>query len=133
MDVWMWDNAMVSPTGEKYQHYYDVQTVNREIYDIGKMLFTGKSEAVFHIGTGEAAGEPFAGYGPIKEVEGAQAVIGFFDNGYIYLVNYNFLEERTFTLASEGELLGYEDGKFVSLGSACMVTLPAGGAKLLKV
>ncbi len=132
-DVWMWDNAMVSPTGEKYQHYYDVQTVNREIYDIGKMLFTGKSEAVFHIGTGEAAGEPFAGYGPIKEVEGAQAVIGFFDNGYVYLVNYNFLEERTFTLASEKELLGYEDGKFVSLGSACTVTLPAGGAKLLKV
>ena len=93
----------------------------------------GKSDAVFHIGTDEAAGEPFAGYGAIKEVDGEQGVIGFFDNGYVYLVNYNYLEERTFTITSEKELLGYEDGQFISLGSVCTVTLPAGGAKLLRI
>lgn len=130
MDFWKWDNAMINWTGEKYQHYYDVQTVNREIYDIGKLLFAGKSDAVFHILTGEAAGTPFTGYGAIKEVDGEQGVIGFFDNGYVYLVNYNYLEERTFTITSEKVLFGYEDGKFISLGSVCTVTLPAGGAKL---
>ena len=133
MDFWKWDNSMINWTGEKYQHYYDVQAVNREIYDIGELLFTGKSDAVFHMGTDEAAGEPFAGYGAIKAIDGEQGVIGFFDNGYVYLVNYNYVEERTFTITSEKELFGYEDGQFVSLGHVCTVTLPAGGAKLFRI
>lgn len=133
MDFWKWDNAMINWRGEKFQHYYDAQTVNREIYNIGKILFTGKSEAVFHIGTDEAEGEPFFGYGAIKKIEGQQGVIGFFDHGYVYLVNYSYLEERTFTVTSEKELFGYENGQFFSLGSVCTVTLPAGGAKLLRI
>ncbi len=132
-DVWMWDNAMVSPKGEKYQHYYDVQAVNREIYDIGTLLFEVKSEAVFHIGTEEVAGVPFDGYGAIKKIEGSPGVVGFFENGYVYLVNYDFIEETTFSLTSEKPLFVYEDGQFRSLGHDCTVTLSAGGAKLLKI
>lgn len=131
-DVWMWDNAMIDPEGEKYQHYYDVQTVNKEIFDIGKKLFPHKSEAVFQIETGEN-GEAFCGYGPLQKMDGTQGVIGFFENGYVYLVNYNYLEERSFTLHAEKEILEYEKEEWISHETGWTVTLPAGGAVLLRI
>ncbi len=131
-EVWLWDNAMVNLQGEKYPHYYDVQTLNQEIYDMGALLFGTKSEAVFHVDTDEEAGQLFEGYGSVKKITGGQAVIGFFENGYIYMVNYNFLEEATLSIESDKPLLQYMDGMFHSMEGKCVVTLPAGGAVLLK-
>ena len=60
-------------------------------------------------------------------------MIGFFENGYVYLVNYNYLEERSFTLHAEKDILEYKEGTFISHGNCCTVTLLAGGAVLLQI
>lgn len=133
MDVWMWDNAIIGPEGEKYPHYYDVQTVNQEVYEIGKKLFDTDAKAVFHIGTEQEAGQEFAGYQSMKCIEGGRGVVGFFDDGSVYLVNYDFIEEATFQLEADSEIAVYEDGQYKTAGTSCSVTLPAGGAKLLKL
>ena len=132
-DFWKWDNAMCNGKGEKYQHYYDVQSVNQEIHSIGTILFSHKSEAVFHIGTGENAVRQFEGYGPITSISGEHGVIGFFEDGYIYLVNHDFIYERTFTITANQELARYENDEFISCGNKFTITLSAGAGALLKL
>lgn len=119
--------------GKKYQHYYDVQRINQEIHSIGAILFAHKSEVVFHIGTGENAVRQFEGYGPITNISGEHGVIGFFEDGYIYLVNHDFIYERTFTITANQELARYENDEFISCGKKITITLSAGAGTLLKL
>ena len=127
-----WNNSMCDAEGNKFQHYYDVQAINKEIHEIGEMLFETKSAEVFHIGELMKGTVAFEGYGPIAKVDGENGVIGFFDNGYIYLVNRNFESENTFTIYGENEIFIYKDGSFHSCGKKHTVTLRAGEAILLK-
>lgn len=133
MDVWMWDNSVIGPNGEKYPHYYDVQTVNQEVYEIGTCLFDATVEAVFHMDTDQESGIAFRGYRAMKKLEGGKGVVGFFDNGYVYLVNYDFVNEATYSMEAETELSVYEDGQFRVVGNTHTLKIPAGGAALLKM
>lgn len=126
-----WDNAMCDTKGNKYQHYYDVQAINKEIHSIGEMLFETTSKEVFHIGELQKGTVAFEGYGNITKVEGDNAVIGFFENGYVYLVNRDFKHENTFTIYADKEMSVYKDGTFETCGNTYTVTLGAGAAVLL--
>ena len=129
---WLWDNAMCDREGNKYQHYYDVQAVNKLILPIGKMLFETKSKAVFHVGKQEKGTTPFTRYEHVKEIVGDNAVVGFFEDGSVYLVNRDFVNENTLTICADKEFVIYENGDFVSTGKNKTITLSAGAAVLLK-
>ena len=127
-----WNNSMCDTKGNKYQHYYDVQTINKQIHSIGEMLFETESTEVFHIGELPKGTTCFVGYGAITKIDGDNAVIGFFENGYIYLVNRDFKKENTLTIHADKELSIYKNGTFESCGNKYTVTLNAGEAVLLK-
>lgn len=131
-DFWTWDKAMCDREGNKYQHYYDVQRVNREIYDIGKILFETKSEKIFHIGTSEKGTVPFEGYGAIQAIQGERGVVGFFEDGHIYLVNHDYNEERTFAFVTDSNLLEYRGGEYVPCDDMHVCLKPAEG-RLFKI
>jgi hypothetical protein len=122
---------MCNRNGERTQHWYDVQAINRRIQPIGKLLFDTKSSAVFHIGKPEAGAHPFEGYGKIRSIEGENAVIGFFENGLIYLVNRDYQHEKTLVLSASGKLTRFTDNAFVPCSET--ITLSAGDAVLLRI
>lgn len=130
-DFWRWTNAMCDRDGNRNQHWYDVQSINNRILPIGKLLFDTKSSAVFHIGTPEAGAKRFDGYGKIHSIEGERAVIGFFENGLIYLVNRDYQNENTLKLSADGKLQRFDGSNFISCEKT--LTLPAGEGVLLKM
>ena len=132
-DHWQWTNAMCDLEGNKLQHWYDVQKINATVAPIGRHLFNTKTEAVFHINTNEAGTKAFEGYGVVTSVEGNNGVIGFFEDGSVYLVNCDFLNKNTFTLHSNTDISVFADNHFVfSDKKDITFELEAGEAVLLK-
>ena len=129
-DHWQWTNAMCDTEGRKMQHYYDVQSINREIRPVGEYLFRRTSEAVYHLGA-EAGTVPFTSHGPVSAIEGDCGVIGCFDDGSLYLVNRDFTNSRTFTIRSDVPLTAMKEGVFTDLPDPA-VTLGPGEGILIK-
>ncbi len=132
-DHWQWTNAMCDTEGSKMQHWYDVRDINADIAPAGRRLFNTKSEAVFHIGEPEAGATKFESYGPITSIEGENGVIGFFEDGSMYLVNRDFIRDNTFTIHTDKPLSVLSDDRFIPIDD-CVITveLGAGEAVLLK-
>lgn len=130
-EFWTWDQSMCDREGNKYQHYYDAKSVNEHIYPIGQILFEHTSEAVFHLETGEKAVTEFAGYGDLEKIEGERGVIGFFQDGYVYIVNHDYRQERTYTLYSRRDMQIY-DGDFKPAGKEFAITVKPGDGCLLR-
>ncbi len=133
-DHWQWTNAMCDTEGNKMQHWYDVKEINADIAPAGRRLFNTKSEAVFHIGTPEPGAKKFESYGAITAIDGENGVIGFFEDGSIYLVNRDFIQDNTFTIHTDKPLSVLSDDRFIPVDD-CVITveLGAGEAVLLKV
>ena len=130
-DYWHWANAMCDPQGKKEQHYYDVQRINREIRPVGEYLFRRSCGAVFHIGQAEPGAESFTGYGSVKGIDGNCGVIGFFDDGSMYLVNRDYQNAQRFRLTTDAPLSVMRGGAFVEVNCPEFVLGP-GEAVLLK-
>lgn len=132
-DFWKWEKAMCDRKGNKYQHYYDVQRANKEIYEIGKKLFRTKSKEVFHIGTNEQGTREFEEYGNIQKINGERGVIGFFEDGHFYIVNHDYCNERDFEIVAAKNILLYENEQYIERGEKFIVNLKPGQGKLLKM
>ncbi len=132
-EFWKWEKAMCDRKGNKYQHYYDVQCVNKEIYEIGKVLFETKSEEVFHIGTNEIGTKAFDGYKDIQEIKGECGVVGFFEDGHVYIVNHDYINEREFEITATKDILEYKNEQYSDCGDKIVVKLKPGQGKLFKV
>lgn len=130
-EFWTWDKSMCDRKGNKFQHYYDAKEVNEQIYPIGQILFEHISEAVFHLGTGVNAVEEFESYGDMEKIEGEHGVIGFFKDGYAYLVNHDYKQERTYKLYAKTGM-EYYDGEFHAIGKEFTVTIKPGGGCLFR-
>ncbi len=130
---WQWANAMCDTEGNKMQHWYDVKAVNAAIAPAGRRLFNTKSEAVFHIGTPQDSAKRFEGYGAVSAIDGENGVIGFFEDGSIYLVNRDFAERNTFVLHTDQPLSILSGDRFIPMvGNSITVELGAGEAVLCK-
>lgn len=128
---WQWTNAMCDTAGSKMQHYYDVQSINKEISPVGEYLFDRTSTAVYHIGTTEPGTTAFTSCGKVQGIDGDCGVIGVFDDGSMYLVNRDFLAPRTFRITADVPLTIMKDGVFVDMDSDT-ITLKAGEGALIK-
>ena len=131
-DHWQWTNAMCDTVGNKMQHYYDVKSINAEITPAGRYLFDKNSVAVFHIGDAEPGAEKFAGLGAISSIDGENGVIGFFDDGSVYLVNRDYLRENVFVLHTDRPFSVMQPDRAFADAESASVTLPAGAAILIK-
>ncbi len=128
---WQWTNAMCDTEGRKMQHYYDVQSINRDIKPVGDYLFNRTSVGVYHIGTPEAGAAKFTSCGKVQSIDGENGVLGVFDDGTMYLVNRNFLGENSFVFHTDAPLTVWKDGYFVDLADKT-ITLAPGEAVMLK-
>jgi hypothetical protein len=128
---WNWKNAMCDRKGKKERHYYDVQRINREVKPVGEYLFHQNCTAVFHIGEAEQGAEVFTAYGYVKGIKGKCGVVGFFDDGSIYLVNRDYQNTQNFQLLTDVPITVMRDGVFVDADSL-EFALDPGGAVLLK-
>ena len=146
-----WTNSCMNYLGEVYPHYYDVQKINKWLLPIGRELFDKMSTAVFHLG----ATIPFntvgyTPYGDLGEIDGDDAVIGFFDDESFMIVNKNYQDgaeyERKYTLkdhrggleyfdTDSGEWRSADGASFMSYdkNGCCVLTIAPAAALLLRV
>lgn len=146
-----WTNSCMNYLGEVYPHYYDVQKINKWLMPIGRELFDKMSTAVFHLGTTipfNTVG--YTPYGDLGEIDGDDAVIGFFDDESFMIVNKNYQDgaeyERQYTLKDHrggleyfdtdtGEWRSADGASFMSYNEngCCVLTIAPAAALLLRV
>jgi hypothetical protein len=125
---WQWTNAMCDTVGNKMQHYYDVQSINRTVRPVGEYLFDRTSTGVYHIGEiGEKGTAEFTSCGKVQSIEGDCGVIDIFDDGSMYLVNRDFLAQRTFTIRTDASLTVMKDGVFTDQADSTFTLDPGEG------
>ena len=141
-----WKNGAISVTGEKTQHYYDIQKLNKELQIMGDVLVDRNTTAVFHTEAKTiivkdapedeeyVVGPEFAGYGTIEEIISPAAVVGFFEDDFMLIANEDFdnaidVEIKT---AIKLLILDKETGEWSELESKSF-SLEEGGAALIKI
>ncbi len=85
-----WSNAFADANGQIYQHYYEVQEINKWLLPLGRELFGKNSTAVFHAGSSslEKGCEKYKSYGDLGEIKSSTGcVIGFFNDGSFMITN----------------------------------------------
>lgn len=114
---WNWRNGCISCEGEKLQHYYDVQNVNREVHRYASYLEGRKSLSVSHYGEIDEKVTHFTG--KIAAAQPVQLTIGEFEGGYTAIANKNVLHAAEFTMEFDCpvEKLDIESNRFVPLES----------------
>lgn len=100
-----WSDACMDCTGKIYQHYYDVQEINKWLLPLGNQLFDKNSTAVFQVRTAgsalESGVEKYTSYGNLGEIgTDASVVIGFFNDESFMITNrmYNDTEKSRNTV-----------------------------------
>ncbi len=106
-----WSNACMDANGKIYQHYYDVQEINKWLLPLGTELFDKNSTAVFHFGSSslEAGCEKYTGYGDLGQIKGKSCVIGFFDDGSFMITNKAY-NAKSASAVNNIQLLDINDG-----------------------
>lgn len=138
------EGGAISVDGEKTEHYYNIQNVNRRLQIMGDVLVDRQSLAVFHIeqprvisedyGIDRIVGTKFEGYGSIDEIIVSDATIGFFEDNFMVITNKDFdnavdVEVKT---SSKLLILDCESGDWNELDSKSF-SLEAGNAALIKI
>ena len=87
--------------------YYAMKNVAPKILAHGNLLLPKKFEMVYHINTSEYLGAPkYIPFGDLGEIEGENAVIGFFDDGTFILTNNVFSTGAPMNTITIGEYNG---------------------------
>lgn len=129
-EVWNFENALCDH-GELTQHYYDVQKINAAIRPVGEYLFDRKSTEVFHVGKSELGTKLFEGFDGIKEIKSERPlVVGFFDDGSVYVVNADYRFETTVSVMADTRYEVMENQQFVPFAGSAV--LAAGEGMLLR-
>ena len=97
-------NSLISATGQKCQHYWDVQTINKAITPVGNRIAQTKSTAVFHVGEEPDDVTYFNGYGKIKDITGGRLTVGFFEDGTFVIANKDYDNDAEVTIQTEATL-----------------------------
>ena len=129
--VWHFRNGIISADGEKCEHYWDVQALNRKISPVGEKIAATRSAAVFHVGEEKERVSPFAGYGRISGITGGRLTVGFFEDGTFVAANKDFENGTEVTFETSAELRLFDGENFVPCGKT--ITLKAGEGAYLKL
>ena len=109
---------MISKEGERTEHYYMVQNINRELYPMGQQLIGKKSLGVFYTNTPpETLTKAFKGFGAVKSIEGDDVTVGFFEGNYALIVNRNTENNCEITLTTDSVMEFFDaiDNEWIAL------------------
>ena len=115
---WKWKEGMISKEGDKTEHYYMVQNINRELYPMGQQLLGRKSLGVFYTNTPpETLTKAFDSYGAVKSIEGDDVTVGFFEGNMALIVNRSTEDECEITLSTDSVMEFYDalDDEWIAL------------------
>ena len=140
-DIWHWKNGMLTADGSRTQHYYDVQTVNRDLQPLGQALGGRTPDAVYHIGA-----EPDSlvrywpgSHGSVAAISAEHLTISFFPDELLFLASKDYKAAQALTLTLRaGKTAQYYDTKesawlpLASHDGTLTLTLAAGDAALLR-
>ena len=85
------DGGLVTYGYEPTDQYRFVQHIARDIIPIGDQLADKKIEAVFQIRTGLGGETPeYEAFGDLGPVDGDNGMVGFYDDGSFYLMNFRY-------------------------------------------
>ncbi len=133
---WDFYNGLISDSGEKCVHYYDVQAINAAILPIGERIAQTVSQAVFHVGYENDMVDEFPeeGYAGIRALGGGKYTIGFFADGSFIIANKNYKKSALCTVETDAalEIFDVETETFVPVTEK-QFDIPAGGGIYLKV
>lgn len=129
-------NGIISSSGEKNKHYWDVQEINRNIAPIGEQIALTRSEAVFHIGDTflHEGVTPFKPYGDIDNIMGNRLTVGFFENGTFIIANQDYTSSTEVTITTKKSLALFDTktNTFISTKKNTF-TISAGEGIYLKI
>jgi len=97
-------NSLISAAGQKCQHYFDVQAINKVITPVGNRIVQTKSTAVFHIGEEPDDVTYFEGYGKIEDITGGRLTVGFFEDGSFVIANKDYDNDTEVTIQTDATL-----------------------------
>ena len=140
-DIWHWKNGLLTADGSRTQHYYDVQTVNRDLQPLGQALGGRTPDAVYHIGA-----EPDrlvrywpGSHGSVAAISAEHLTISFFPGELLFLASKDYKAAQALTLTLRaGKTAQYYDTKesawlpLASHDGTLTLTLAAGDAALLR-
>jgi len=144
------NGGLVTYDFEPTEQYYFVQNIAKDIVPVGNQLADKKLDCVYQIKTGAGGKTPeYEAYGELGKVEGENGMVGFYDDGSFYLMNFEFATDAPANVFGLNDLSGEElewfdsaDSSWKSFdGSECIakteagfnVTLKSGEAVLLRV
>ena len=109
-EEWKYDNAIVSYTGKRTEHYPMVKRLNAEMKSLGRVLVGLKSTGVFHTGKTPMSTTPH-GEGSLIATKDQDLVIGEFvgekSSKYVMVVNRDLRKSRDviFTVAKASKVI----------------------------
>ena len=140
-DIWHWRAGIVEQDGSRTQHYYDVQSVNRDLQPLGQALGGRTPDAVYHIG---AEPDGLVQYWPgscgsIAAIDAERLTVSFFPDNLLFLASKDYKDEQTITLTlTEDTTVSHfcpQSNTWEPLAAAdnrITLTLAAGDAALLR-
>ena len=141
--------GMLDMDNKPLGQYEYVKNISKDVVPVGNQLARQEFQTVWHIDTPEYLGAPaYIPFGPLGRIGGKNGIIGFFDDGSFYLVNYIYdtgAPENVFTLSEyDGDTLEFFDpaeerwrdaessAKITRSGRCYTVSLPSGDGVLLR-
>jgi len=99
--------GMFTPDWKPTRQYEAIRNVAPKINSHGELLVSKKFEMVYHLNTDQTLGAPkYIPFGDLGEIEGENAVIGFFSDGTFFLVNHIFFTDAPMNTITIGEYNG---------------------------
>ena len=131
-----YSNAIISADGERCEHYWVVQEINRRIAKIGECVASTRSEAVFHVGDSflQEGVTLFTPYRNIEDISGGHLTVGFFEDDTFIIANQDCVSPADVTITtSEKLMLIDEDSCILVPLRGNRLTIPAGEGVYLKI
>ncbi len=138
------EGGIVSIDGEKTEHYYDVQKINKRLQIMGDVLVDRLSLGVFQLHPEKVVLEgsdteydvcaTFEGYGTIEEIIAPDVTIGFFEDNFMLIASKDFENPIDVEVKTSSKLLILDNdtGEWSELESKNF-SLEAGSAALIKI
>ena len=129
--------AMIQREGDRSHHYYEIAKINRELQAIGDVLLPYNVENVFHIGEERDNKLIYwpGSFGDVTAVTASRAELGFYEGGYLLLVNKDYESASVVSLSIKVGKTASHYNKTTGLWepSDGALTIAAGDGELLRI
>lgn len=136
--TWYNNDAMISASGEKTAHYYEIQRIMQRFRVIADVLVDKLSIGVFHtqkyIDTHNQETTLFEGFDTIKEIIANDITIGMFEDDMMLIANGSYTDSMDVEIVTDSDLLIFDPAtKQWHELSGNKFTIAVGSGELIKI